>query len=251
MLILPTEPIKAKIQNPRFLILFGLPKTGKTTLAAKLDNNLIIDLEGGSQFMDAVAVQARTAEHLKEIANAIYLKNKEAGHNVYKRITIDNSTALEEICMDYAIELYRRTPQGKNYKGTDIRTMEHGGGWPWIRTAVKEMLHTFQGLCDEFILIGHTKDININEDGEEVTKMDLDLVGKLARIVEGEADAVGYVYRKNNKTIVSFKGGGLISQARASHLAGKEITLAESQINENGDVQITTYWDKIFKPNLN
>ena len=105
MLELPIAPVKAKVKNPRFLILFGLPKSGKTTLAARLENNLIIDLEGGSEFMDAMAVQARTSQDLKDIANSIYLKNQEVGHKFYKRITIDNSTRLEEICMDYAIDL--------------------------------------------------------------------------------------------------------------------------------------------------
>ena len=32
----------------------------KTSALAQLENNLIIDLEGGSQFIDAMAVQARS-----------------------------------------------------------------------------------------------------------------------------------------------------------------------------------------------
>ena len=32
MLILPKEKNKPKVNNPRFLILFGKPKSGKTTL---------------------------------------------------------------------------------------------------------------------------------------------------------------------------------------------------------------------------
>ena len=53
MIVLPKEKLKARIENPRFLILFGKPKSGKTTLASKLDNNLIVDLEGGSEFLEA------------------------------------------------------------------------------------------------------------------------------------------------------------------------------------------------------
>src|SRR5690349_24845125 len=34
--------------NPQSIILFGLPKCGKTTLLSKLDNCLIIDTENGS-----------------------------------------------------------------------------------------------------------------------------------------------------------------------------------------------------------
>ena len=81
MLTLPTEKIQAKVENPRFLIIYGKPKNGKTTCVAALENNLLIDLEGGSQYMDALSVQARSVEDLGEIANAITAKIKETDIN--------------------------------------------------------------------------------------------------------------------------------------------------------------------------
>lgn len=63
----------------------------------------------------------------------------------------------------------------------------------------------FRGLCDNFILIGHTKDKLINKNGEEMAEMSLDLVGALANIICGEADAVGYVYRKRMRHISHLK----------------------------------------------
>lgn len=105
MIVLPKEKVKAKVENPRFLILFGKPKAGKTTLVAALDNNLIIDLEGGSEFLEALAVQARSVKDLGDIANAIREIKKETGKYPYKYITIDNATRLEEMCMSFAIQL--------------------------------------------------------------------------------------------------------------------------------------------------
>lgn len=105
MLILPTSKIPAISENPRYLVIYGLPKSGKTSCLAQLDNNLIIDLEGGTNFIDALAVQARTINDLGEIASAIRAKNAEVGHNFYKHITIDNATRLEDICMSYACTL--------------------------------------------------------------------------------------------------------------------------------------------------
>jgi len=244
MLVLPTSPVKATVENPRYMILYGLPKTGKTTIAAMLENNLIIDTEGGSQFIDALAIQARTVDELGEIATSIRNKNTEVGHFYYKHITIDNATRLEEMCLSYAATLYRMTPQGKSYKGTDIRTLPNGSGYFFIRQAVQNVINLFKDLCDEFILIGHTKDININENGEDITKMSLDLVGKLSGIVLGLSDAVGYVYRKGNETHINFSGGsGIISQARAPHLRGKDIVISES----DSDGNITTHWDRVYK----
>lgn len=105
MLTLPTERIPAKTTNPRFLILFGKPKSGKTSAAAFLESNLIIDLEGGSEFVKAMAVQARSVADLGNICQAIRTKNQEVNGFFYKHITIDNATRLEEICMSYAVTL--------------------------------------------------------------------------------------------------------------------------------------------------
>lgn len=244
MVTLPTSRVPATSTNPHFLILYGRPKAGKTSALAKLDNNLIIDLEGGSTFIDAMAVQARTVNELGEIAQAIRAKNTEVGHNFYKHITIDNATRLEEICLSYAAALYRQTPMGKNWKGTDVRLLPNGSGYMYIRQAVRKVIDMFKDLCDEFILVGHVKDVQIEQNGEELSEMALDLVGKLSSIICGEADAVGYVYRKGNETHISFKGGdGTIKEARAPHLRGQDIVIATG--NEDGT--ITTYWDKVYK----
>lgn len=216
----------------------------KTSALAQLENNLIVDLEGGSQFIDAMSIQARSVNELGEIAQAIRAKNKEVGHNFYKHITIDNATRLEEMCLSYAKLLYLQTPMGKNYKGDDIRTLPNGSGYMYLRQAVRKVVDMFRELCDEFILVGHVKDVQIEQNGEELSQMALDLVGKLGSIICGEADAVGYMYRKGNETHISFKGGdGTIKEARAPHLRGEDIIIATG----NEDKTITTYWDKIYK----
>nr|WP_279148566.1 AAA family ATPase [Segatella bryantii] len=228
------------------MVLYGLPKAGKTSCVAQLDNNLIIDLEGGSQFIDAMAIQARNINDLGEIAQAIRAKNTEVGHNFYKRITIDNATRLEDICMSYACTLYRKTELGKNWKGDDVTTLARGAGYKYLRDAVKKVIDMFKDLCDEFILIGHVKDSITDKDGQEVNAKEIDLIGKLGRIICGLADAVGYVYRKDNETHISFKSGGdgTTMEARARHIAGKDIIIATG----NDDGTITTYWDRVYLP---
>ena len=245
MLILPTEKNKPKVQNPRFLVLFGKPKSGKTTLLSMLDSCLIIDLEGGSEFLEALSIQARNISTLGEIANQIRTTIESTGKKPYKYIAIDNATRLEEMCLSYAATLYRATPMGKSFKGEDVRTLPNGSGYLYLREAVKKVIDMFKNLCDNFILIGHTKDILINKDGEELTEMALDLVGKLGNIVCGESDAVGYVYRKKNQTIISFEGGdNSIREARAPHIRGQKIIIAESDENN----EITSHWDRIYLP---
>ena len=47
-IVLPTKKVKVERVNPKRLIIYSKPKTGKTTAFAGLKNNLILDLENGS-----------------------------------------------------------------------------------------------------------------------------------------------------------------------------------------------------------
>lgn len=69
-----------------------------------------------------------------------------------------------------------------------------------------------------------------------MSEMAVDLAGKSADIVCGEADAVGYLYREGNKTYLSFEGGdNTIREARSPHLRGQKILVAES--NDTNEVK--------------
>lgn len=243
MIVLPKEKQKPKVSNPKLIILFGRPKAGKSTLAASIDNNLIIDLENGYQALEAMVIQARSVKDFGDIATAIREEIKETGKKPYKYITIDNATRLEDMCLSYALQLYKSSPQGKNYQGNDVRTLPNGSGYMWIRMAVKKVIDLFRDLSETLILIAHVKERQINVEGQEMSEMALDLTGKLGDILCGEADAIGYVYRKKNETIISFEGGeNNIREARAEHLRGKKIVVATSDEKNN----LTVDMSKIF-----
>ena len=265
-IVLPTERRKATDYNPRLMVLFGKPKSGKSTLMASLENNLIIDLEDGYRSLDVMCVQARTAADIFSIKAAIEQKNREEGKNFYRFITIDNATRLEEICLEYANALYRKTQMGqawgfkkdsignilldKNGKKVvdpkaDVRQLPNGAGYLYTRQALKEMITMFRPLCDTLILVCHVKDKQIKKNEEETTEMVVDLAGKTGDIICGEADAIGYVSRQGNKTIITFKGGdNAIRGSRPTHLREKVFEVAES--DDSGNLKVNM--SEIFLP---
>jgi hypothetical protein len=258
---LPTERRKATDYNPKLMVLFGKPKSGKSTLMASLDSNLIIDLEDGYRALDVMCVQARSAQDIFQIKNAIEQKNQEnGGKPFYRFITIDNATRLEELSLPLAAHKYRQTSMGASwgYKKdsignlimdngkkvpdpkADVRQLPNGAGYLYMREALKEMVNMFKPLCDTLILICHTKDKQIRKNDEETTEMAVDLAGKTGDIICGEADAIGYVYRQDNKTIVSFKGGdNTIRGSRPLHLREKIFCVAESDEENNLKVDMS------------
>lgn len=250
MLILPTEKRIVRQDNPRFLVLFGKPKSGKTTIVAALENNLIVDLEGGTEFMDALAIQARTVRDIGNIVQTIKNMIKENnGNKPYKYITIDSGTALEDIARDYALLLYQQTPMALKKDGSlyndDILKLPKGAGYLYLRQAFEKLYQSFLDLADHVILICHCKDSLIDKDGAEMSEKSMDLSGKISRIVAAKADAIGYVYRKDEHTYISFSfSEDTVCGARPKHLRNKEILIATGDDQNNVEV----FADKLFLP---
>lgn len=251
MLILPTEKHKPIADNAKFTILYGKPKCGKTSFVASIPNNLIIDLESGADYMEAMTIKAKTVADLGEIAKAIKEKIKETGKMPYDYITIDSGTVLEDIAKDYALTLYQQTPMAKNkitgkLYNDSILKLPSGGGYMYLREAFEKLWKTFLDLAPHLIMICHCKDSVVDINGTELTEKSMDLSGKIARIVSQKADAIGLVYRKGNQTIAAFGKDpeNTITGARPKHLKNAEIVIAES--DENND--ITFYPERIFLP---
>jgi energy-coupling factor transporter ATP-binding protein EcfA2 len=241
---LPTSKVPAEQSSPRNLVIFSKPKTGKTTLLSQLDNCLILDLEKGSKYVDAMKVEAHSIEEIKQIGKAI----TEAG-NPYKYIAVDTITALEEMCIPYAEQLYMKTPMGKNWptdgklKYGTIIGLPNGAGYQYLREAFTKAIAYIQTWAPRIILVGHVKDTMLEKDGAEFNSLDLDLTGKLKRITASNSDSIGYLYRKGKKNILSFKTSDEIAcGARPKHLSNQEIVLSE--VDSEGN--ITTNWDKIY-----
>ena len=137
MIELPNEKTKASRVNPKKIILFSNPKSGKTTAVAALENNLILDLEDGSEFLDALKINVLDISRksgnsplivLKEVINKIAESNKAKGGYTYKYITIDTVSALEYIVLELANKLYKNTPMGRNWIGDDVTKLPNGAG---------------------------------------------------------------------------------------------------------------------------
>ena len=139
--MLPTHAIEPSRVNPRWLIIYGKKKCGKTTAVSKLKDTLILDFEKGSDFVSAVKMKVlglnasptekpeakalRIGESVPESDRMFYLneiavlirkyRSEHAGVNPYKRIVIDTCTKLEELCEDMATLLYMNTPVGSKF----------------------------------------------------------------------------------------------------------------------------------------
>lgn len=260
--VLPQERKKPLNVNAKKLLIMSVGKMGKTTILSQLEDCLVLDLEGGSKFAESglfVDIPAETHNYnqtadgkkkpmsefqvLQEFIQM--LKDREQR---YTYIAIDPITSLEDITIPLAVALYKKTPMGAKYDGDDVRTLPNGAGWLYVREAFQLVYKEIAKWTDHLILIGHIKDKVVNKKGEEITVKDLDLSGKLARIVAQDMDAICILYAKGDERYLSFKKEDTdldydsITESRVKHLSGQDFLI--SQKEEDGS--ITTFWDKIF-----
>lgn len=252
-IVLPTKPVAALHKSPKNLIVFSKPKVGKTSLFSKLEGCLILDLEDGTDYLDTLKIKASSVEEIRAIGEEI----KAAG-NPYKYIAVDTITALEEMCVPYAEKLYSKTSMGKNwFKRTEdgkltsdsgkaiygtILNMPNGAGYPYLREAFTKVIEYIKSLAPRVILVGHIKDVLLDKNGTEFNALDLDLTGKIKRITSSQSDAIGYLYRKGNQNVLSFRTTDEIScGARPDHLRNQDIVVSEMV-----DGKLITYWDRVY-----
>ena len=239
---LPTSVKKGVNKNLTSLVIYGLPKSGKTTALAKLPNCLIIDTEEGTDYVENAFVMRFPKDlgplgkyrWLKEVAEEI----KKAGRP-YDYVAIDTFSELDELAEWVGTANYMNSPQGKKFNreenGDPIRkaderfesvhTLANGYGYRYSREAILDIFETLRGLgkiCTIFIC--HVTDKMIVKNGSsEVSIKDLALVGKVKDIIPRKVDAIASIYNENGKTMISFVGSEFkVGGVRAAHLVGYE-----------------------------
>lgn len=197
-------------------------------------------MENGSTYVDALKIKINSLKDLKEVCKAI----KEAG-NPYKYITIDTITAVEEMASPLAINLYQKSPMfsEKYSEVTDPKQLPNGSGYAFLRQGVEMIIDMVAKCAPNIIICGHVKDAALNEAASNNVKT-LDLTGKISRILSAKSDAIGFVHRDENSNLCIQFGtdGEVLTGARPSHLANKDIIVAERQ--EDGS--FISRWDRIY-----
>ena len=264
---IPTEKRKAISVNPNMMIIYGLPKVGKTSICAGLENHLIAELEsGGADYVDARVMEINKATHFNDLLKEI----KSSDTQVCDYLVVDTITRLDEYSEIVGTYLYMNKSvgskfnwasesdeniiikTGKRLRHTDpefetVHEIPNGYGYQYSRqimnnwySALAELVAL--GKVKHIILLAHVKDKFLeSKTGELVTSIELNLTGKVKGIYSSKVDAIAYFVRKGDKGYLSFENKDkVICGGRCDHLQGKIL------ISEKNGKSLKTHWDKIY-----
>ena len=110
-----------------------------------------------------------------------------------------------------------------------IQDLAFGKGFGMVREKVLNTIQFLKEIFPHVIIIGHRKWARAIVDSKAIVEPEsLDLTGKLKNMLMADCDAIGYVYRddEKGKLKVSFKSNeALEAGSRSPHLRGKDIEL--------------------------
>lgn len=98
--ILNIEPTKiSKDLKGKFLLIYGQPKSGKTSFAAGIKKNLILACEKGYNFLSGATVQDITKwSDIKLVCRQL---RKPEAKKLYNTVTFDTVSIAYDLCKDY------------------------------------------------------------------------------------------------------------------------------------------------------
>lgn len=180
--IKPTS-ISRDLKN-KYLLIYGKPKTGKTTFAASFKKNLILATEVGFNFLSGATVQ--TIERWSDYRLVIRQLAKPEAKEKYDTITIDTVSILYDLCKKYVA--------GK-HGVADISEISWGRGYAEVKKEFEDSLRSISLMGYGIILIAHSKtrtEIDVNGSEEEIVSPDLDK--RAAQACNALVDIVGYIH---------------------------------------------------------
>ena len=254
------EVVEPQDQNPKRTVIIGSPKVGKTSTIGALRSDwtvFTIDLEAsvsfyGGAFADVKKIandqNISKLDAFKYVVKELWKLKKEKGKAPFDFIVLDSLTELEDLAKEYGKELYKATPMGSKWQGTDITSLPNGAGEGWLRQAFEKLYMSLDGLYEKGIIYtAHLKLGSLEISGMEIQTKDIQLRGQLKSLVCRNMDAIGFMRRnkKGDQVILSFKNSAsdVVVGTRCPHLRNQEFVLSE--MDEAGVIK--TNWKQIYK----
>jgi hypothetical protein len=249
--ILSIEPtVISRDLKGKYLLLYGKPKTGKTTMASRFPKNLLIAFEKGYNAIDGIkAVDVNKWSEFRQVLKQL---EKPEAREMYDTITIDTTTIAYEMCEQFVC--------GQNGVQS-IRDIPWGQGWTLVKKEFESCLRKITMLGYGLVLISHIemRKEKTADDSEieilapsmpkrcyEVVNQIVDIIGYIATEWDEDGNSHRWLYTRQTPTVMA--GSRFPYLAPKIKLGYQELVDAINEaIDKQRDLDGATVVDKIEK----
>ena len=249
--ILHIEPtVISRDLKGKYMLIYGKPKTGKTTLASKFPKNLLIAFEKGYNAIDGIkAVDVNKWSEFRQVLRQL---EKPEAREMYDTITIDTTTIAYEMCEQFVC----------SQNGVQsIRDIPWGQGWTLAKKEFESCLRKITMLGYGLVLISHieTRKEKTADDSEieilapsmpkrcyEVVNQIVDIIGYIATEWDDDGNSHRWLYTRQTPTVMA--GSRFPYLAPKIKLGYQELVDAINEaIDKQRDLDGATVVDKVEK----
>ena len=247
--ILSIEPtVISRDLKGKYILVYGKPKTGKTTLASRFPKNLLIAFEKGYNAIDGIrAVDINKWADFKLVLRQL---EKPEAREMYDTITIDTTTIAYEMCKQYvcaqnAVQSVADIPWGQGYAAT--------------KKEFEKCLRKITMLGYGLVLISHieTRKEQTSDDNEieilapsmpkrcyEVVNQIVDIIGYISTEWDDDGNSTRWLYTRQTPTVMA--GSRFKYLAPKIKLGYEELVAAINEaIDKQRDMDGATVVDKL------
>ena len=247
--ILNIEPtVISRDLKGKYILVYGKPKTGKTTLASRFPKNLLIAFEKGYNAIDGIrAIDINKWADFKLVLRQ--LEKKEA-QEMYDTITIDTTTIAYEMCEQYVCA---------QHGVQTIADIPWGQGYTATKKEFEKCLRKITMLGYGLVLISHieTRKEKLSDDNEieilapsmpkrcyEVVNQIVDIIGYISTEWDDDGNSTRWLYTRQTPTVMA--GSRFKYLAPKIKLGYDELVKAINEaIDKQRDVDGATVVDKV------
>ena len=189
--IFSLEPSKiSRDLKGKFLLIYGEPKTGKSTFGSQLPRSLFLNFEQGTNALAGIrSVPILRWSDMKKVLTQL---RKPQARDMYDSIVVDTASIAWNLCEKYICQ---------RESVDSIRDIPWGGGWNMLKSEFSECWREITLLGFGILFIAHSKEKPTemtDEEGNPITAVCPDLVGNAYSIINSIVDIIGYLQVQMN-----------------------------------------------------
>lgn len=219
LMILPKNERKTNAKaNYKKIWLYGLPFSGKTYLANKFPNVLMLNTDGNVKYIDAPCVAIRD-----EVSVEGRMTKRVFAWDLFKQTIAElekKQNDFETIVVDLLEDTYEHCRLWcYDHLGIEHESDNSFKAWDFVRTEFLSVIKRLMNTDYNIVLISHedsSKDIT-KKSGDKITAIKPNINDKVALKIAGMVDIVGRVINDDGNRTISFKtnevifGGGRLT----------------------------------------
>ncbi len=166
------------------VLLYGAPKTGKTTIASQFPQSLLLAFEVG--YLAIPGIMAQPIQKWSDFKKVLRQLNTDEAHRQFKNIIVDTADIAYDLCEKFICS---------QQDVATIGDIPYGKGYKLAAKEFDEALRAIPQMGYGLVMISHSEDkVFVDEVGKEYNQIVPTLDKRPRLIVDRMSDIIGYAH---------------------------------------------------------